>query len=150
MSVEMVRSNWRRIRSKLLETIDCFHDDDLEFSPAPGLWTVRELMLHIAHEEEIEVNYGIAQDVPDFPSEFNPADYKTIDSVKAVLNEVHERTLAYLQTMDELDLRRTVMAPWQQEFVIGHMLGHTMEHEAHHRGELSLILGLMGREAPDI
>jgi uncharacterized damage-inducible protein DinB len=26
------------------------------------------------------------------------------------------------------------------------MLGHILEHEIHHRGELSLILGLLGRE----
>jgi uncharacterized damage-inducible protein DinB len=26
------------------------------------------------------------------------------------------------------------------------MIGHLIEHEIHHRGELSLILGLLGRE----
>jgi len=29
------------------------------------------------------------------------------------------------------------------------MLMHTLEHEIHHRGELSLILGLLGRKGLD-
>jgi uncharacterized damage-inducible protein DinB len=29
------------------------------------------------------------------------------------------------------------------------MLWHVVEHEIHHRGELSLILGLLGREGLD-
>jgi hypothetical protein len=48
MTLKIFLSSWERIRAKLVETIDCFEDQDLSFSPHSGLWTVRELMLHIA------------------------------------------------------------------------------------------------------
>jgi uncharacterized damage-inducible protein DinB len=149
MSVEIVLSNWHRLRSKLLETIECFHDEDLAFTPAEGHWTVRELMLHIAHEEMIEVVYGTKQETREWPTEFQPEDYVKIESIIMLLMEVHVQTVDYLRSLSDSDLGRTITAPWNSEFVIGYMIGHTMEHEAHHRGELSLILGLLGREAPD-
>ena len=149
MSVEIVLSNWQRIRSKLLETIECFHDEDLPFTPVEGHWTVRELMLHIAHEEMIEVVYGTIQETREFPAEFQTEEYLTVESIVVLLTEVHAQTVDYLNSLSDSDFDRTITAPWNSEFVIGYMIGHTMEHEAHHRGELSLMLGLLGREAPD-
>lgn len=149
MSVEIVLSNWHRIRSKLLDTIECLFDEDLAFIPAEGHWSVRQLLLHIAHEEKIEIIYGTKQETREWPTEFQPEDYVTIESIVVLLTEVHGQTVDYLRSLSDSDLDRTIMAPWDREFVIGNMIGHTMEHEVHHRGELSLILGLLGRDAPD-
>lgn len=149
MTVSLLISNWTRIRSKLVETIDCFDEQDLDFRPADGHWTVRELMLHIAEEEKGEVSYGVIQELGEWPGSYDPADYPTIASIKALLSDVHSRTQAYLQTITSKDLKQTVHAPWDEHYVLGDMLGHVVEHEVHHRGELSLILGLLGREAPD-
>jgi uncharacterized damage-inducible protein DinB len=33
---------------------------------------------------------------------------------------------------------------------LGWIIWHVLEHEIHHRGELSLILGLLGREGLDV
>lgn len=149
MTLELLISNWERIRSKLLETTDCFQEQDLSFSPVEGLWTVRELLLHIAHEEMGEVRYGIIQDLEEWPPEYRPGEYETIEAVKGLLSDVHAQTLVYLATLTHDDLERTVTAPWNEDYLLGDMLGHVIEHEVHHRGELSLILGLIGREAPD-
>ena len=104
MSVEIVLSNWHRIRSKLLETIECFHDEDLVFTPAEGHWTVRELMLHIAHEEMIEVVYGTVQQLQVWPPEYTTEDFETIESIKILLTEVHAQTLDYLRSLSDIDL----------------------------------------------
>lgn len=150
MGVNLLLSNWERIRTKLIETIECFEEEDLDYSPAENQWTVREIMLHIAHEEMIEVVYGTVQKIKEWPQEYPPHDYQNIESIKAVLDEVHSQSVDYLGSIEDADLGRTIMAPWGREFILGEMVGHTMEHEAHHRGELSMILGILGRQAPDI
>lgn len=149
MTLRLILSNWERIRTKLVETVDCFEEQDLSFSPQKELWTVRELMIHIAHEEMGEVGYGMMQELQEWPPDFNPGDYETIDSIKELLSEVHAHTLDYLGTLTDADLGRTVTAPWNEDYLLGDMVGHVIEHEVHHRGELSLILGLLGRDAPD-
>ncbi|MGB3715483.1 MAG: DinB family protein [Candidatus Promineifilaceae bacterium] len=149
MTLRIILSNWDRIRTKLVETIDCFEEQDLSFHPRSGLWTVRELMIHIAHEEMGEVGFGIIQELQEWPPDYDPSDYETIDSIKRLLSAVHAHTLDYLETLTDADLGRTVTAPWDEEYLLGDMVGHVIEHEVHHRGELSLILGLLGRTAPD-
>ncbi len=148
--VEILLSNWHRIRSKLIETIDCFQDVDLSYSPGEGLWTVQELMIHIAHEEKGEVGFGIMGQYQEWPPEYTSSDCETIEAIKVLLTEVHAHTLDYLNTLADADLGRTITTPWNEEYLLGDMIGHVMEHEVHHRGELSLILGLLGRNAPDV
>jgi len=42
--------------------------------------------------------------------------YSTIASVKALLDEVHQRTDSYLTTVDVADLDQVIAAPWGEEF----------------------------------
>jgi hypothetical protein len=39
MTLSLILRNWERIRTKLIETIDCFEDQDLSFYPRSGLLT---------------------------------------------------------------------------------------------------------------
>jgi uncharacterized damage-inducible protein DinB len=47
------------------------------------------------------------------------------------------------------DLEIEIEAQWGETYPLIDMIWHVMEHEIHHRGELSLILGLLGREGLD-
>ncbi len=114
-----------------------------------GAWSVGQILCHIAHEEQIEVHYGLAHQLGEFPAEPRADKYTTIASIKALLTEVHDQTKAYLQGLDDTDLDREIEAPWGQTYRLGSMAWHVIEHEVHHRGELSLILGMLGREGLD-
>lgn len=106
-------------------------------------------MLHIAQEENGEFNYGIVQTLDDFPPAYNPQDYPTIASIKSLLDAVHTSMVAYLRSLDEADLGRVIHTPWGATYRQIEMIGHLIEHEIHHRAELSLILGLLGRPGLD-
>lgn len=149
MSLGTILSNWERARAILIETIDCFEEQELAYRPFTDSWTVRELMIHIAHEEMGEMAYGIIQELPEWPQNYDPKDYEKIDSIKTLLAEVHTRTIAYVETLTYNDLERVVETPWGASNKLGDMIGHIAEHEIHHRGELALILGLLGKKAPD-
>lgn len=103
-------------------------------------------MLHIAQEENGEFNYGITQTLTEFPPDYDPQEYPTLAAIQALLASIHTQTLAYLKTLADADLSRVIVTPWGPSYPLIEMLGHLLEHEIHHRAELSLILGMLGRE----
>jgi uncharacterized damage-inducible protein DinB len=146
MDLAYLFSHWEGVRAGLIETIDKFHDEELDFRPFAGSRSVRELMLHIAHEERGEFGLGIVQTLDEFPPEYDTQDYPSIESIKSRLEVVHAHTLKYLKTLNEDDLSRVITTPWGPRYRLIEMIGHLIEHEIHHRGELSLLLGMLGRE----
>jgi uncharacterized damage-inducible protein DinB len=133
----------------LQSTLDKFTDADLEFKPFPQAMSVRELMLHIAHEEYGEFRLGIVQDIPEFPPAYPLEEYPSVADVKARLDSVHADTMDYIRALNPEDLEREVVTPWGQTSRLIELLGHILEHEIHHRGELSLVLGMLGRTGLD-
>jgi uncharacterized damage-inducible protein DinB len=149
MSLNYVLVHWEQIRSQLVVTIDKFSDADLSFQPFAASWSVKQIMLHIGHEEQIEIHYGLVQETAVFPPEPDPNEYPTIAAIKSFLARIHKATEQYLKNLVEDDLTREVETPWGTSASLEAMIGHVMEHEIHHRAELSLILGLLGRQGLD-
>lgn len=147
MLVDLLREKWAGVREGLYATIDKFGDDELAFRPAAGAYCAGDLMLHIAHEERIEVHWGLARLLGEMPPAYAP-EYST-PSVKAVLAEVHDATLRYVSALDDDALLAPVDLAWGQSSRPVDTLWHVIEHELHHRGELSLMLGLLGRPGLD-
>ena len=77
-------------------------------------------------------------------------EYPTVASIKQPLSEVHSRTQAYLATVDVADLDRVINTPWGEELTLRWIVWHVLEHEISHRGEIYLMLGLTGMEAPEV
>lgn len=144
-----LRSHWANVRSKLMDVIGRFEDRDLGFRPFDSSWTVQELMLHIAQEELGEVQHGITRELAGWPDAFEGTAYPSIASIKALLDGVHARTQALTGALDDEALSRVVETPWGTKDTMLALLGHVIEHEIHHRAELSLILGMLGRPGLD-
>jgi uncharacterized damage-inducible protein DinB len=148
-SITHLIDRWTNVRTRLLTTVDKFSEAELDYRPFPTSWTVRRLMLHIAHEEQGEFNHGLTQILSQFPPEYDPLNYPDRAALKALLAQVHEPNLAYLATLTDADLERIVHTPWGDNLRLVDMVDHLVEHEIHHRAELSLILGLLGKRGLD-
>jgi uncharacterized damage-inducible protein DinB len=149
MKVEWIISTWDRIRDGLLDTIDKFKEDELTYIPFDGAYSVGQILLHIAQEERGEIQYGITGELDAFPSDYSQEEYPTKASILKLLSDVHEHTNDYLRALNDDDLYREIKAGWGGKYLLIDMIWHVMEHEIHHRGELSFILGLLGREGLD-
>jgi uncharacterized damage-inducible protein DinB len=149
MKVAKLTQFWSQIRGGLLETVDKFNDDDLNYVPFESGYSVGQIILHIAHEEHGEIQYGLTRKLGEFPAPFREAEYQTIDSLKGLLAWVHSETGLYLQTLYDEDLDHEFNAQWGETKPLMDFIVHVMEHEIHHRGELSFILGLLGRDGLD-
>jgi uncharacterized damage-inducible protein DinB len=149
MNASMWLDYWDRVRQGTLATVDLFLEDELGFAPVAGGYTVRELALHIAHEEEIELLHGLARTSPDLPEPYPPANFPTKLAIVRQLDGVHARTVEFLRGQtDESFLAETELA-WGEQLRPIDVVLHLIEHETHHRGELSLVLGLLGRRGFD-
>ena len=146
---DVLLSTWAPVRAGLLTTLEKFSNEELSFRPVAKGYSVHEIALHIANEEDGEVRFGLTRELPEFPPDFDAARHNTKSTIVGVLDEVHQRTLAYLDDLTDDDLGEMVETPWGAKSRRAELLSHVIEHEIHHRGELSLMLGLLGREGFD-
>jgi uncharacterized damage-inducible protein DinB len=150
MNAKELFGHWAEVRQGLFQALDRLSDAQLEFVPREGLWSLGKVARHIADAEEGWFRYVVTREHREWPADSSPQDYPTVGSVKALLAEVHARTEAYLETVDAADLDRRIEAPWGEQVSLRWIIWHVLEHEIHHRGEIFLMLGLLGMAAPDI
>ena len=143
-------AHWNQIRSGLVSTIESFDESELELIPFEGSWSIGQIMLHIADAEDGWLRYGITKELDEWPQIYKMNNYPDKGSIIQVLDEVHSRTVEYISELSEQDLTSKITAPWGEEFQIMWIIWHLIEHETHHRGELSLILGYLGRKGYDV
>ena len=141
---------WDSVRTGLYEALKGLTDQQLCFTPRDGLWSLGRTALHIADAEDGWFNFIIRGELDEWPADSNFKNYLTVTKVVQRLRKVHAHTETYLKTLDVPDLERVIAAPWGEKFTLGWAVWHVLEHEIHHRGEIYLMLGLMGKEAPDV
>ncbi len=141
---------WSGIREGLYQPLDLFTDEQLSFTPAEGLWSIGQVALHIAGAEEGWFRFIVTRELDDWPEDYSLEEYPTMAAVKELLQETHGRTEAYLATIDQDEMERIIEAPWGAKFPVRWAVWHVLEHEIHHRGEMFLMLGILGKKAPDV
>ena len=143
-------SHWQQVHQDTLQTIANFLPGDLAFKPFETSWTAAQIMLHIAEAEEGWFQYVVLHKLDDWPKQYTPENFPTREDILSALQKVHQQTQRYLASLDESDLEREIISPWGDKFQLGWIIWHVLEHEIHHRGELSVMLGMLGREGLDV
>jgi uncharacterized damage-inducible protein DinB len=148
MNAKELFGHWTEVRAGLLAALDKLTDAQLDFKPAPNLWSLREVVVHVAGTEDGWLRHYTAnrwhENAP------QAADYPTIASLKELLAQQHAITEAQFAGDADAALAQECSLPWGAQTTMGWAVWHVLEHEIHHRGEVFLMLGLMGMEAPDV
>jgi len=150
MNARELFGHWDEVRRGLFQALDKLSDEQLHFSPRKGLRSLGAVACHIANAEEGWFRYGITHELAEWPADYTVTDYPTVESIRNLLGQVHARTESYLEGVSLGDLDGTIVAPWGESFRLSWIVWHVFEHEVHHRGEIFLMLGLLGMEAPDL
>ena len=145
MKLYQLFSHWNQIHADTLSVIEKFSDAELHYRAYEDGFLVGEIALHIADAEEGWFRLIATQERDEWPADFTLQNYPNKEAIKTLLSAVHAKTKAYLKTLTLDDLERSVTSHWG-EFTLGFIIWHVLEHEIHHRGELSLILGILGRD----
>ncbi|MEZ4501770.1 MAG: DinB family protein [Dehalococcoidia bacterium] len=146
--LQLLRSRRDAARAGTLEVLSRFEDSDLAFRPFDGGRDVGAAFRHIAHEEAIEVHWGLARLLDEMPPE-PPSRVDGTEAVRELLARAQAVTDSYLDGLGPDALDDEVEMAWGDTMRRGDQLWHVLEHELHHRGELSLALGLLGRKGLD-
>ena len=142
---------WPPIREGLLEIVDAFEPDDLAYQPVEGGWPVGRIILHVSSAANYWLHSGILSPFKGYePGEATLENYPTLETIKAFLAEEHQRTLGLIESFDDKDWDKRFPYPDGYAYPASWVFWHVLEHEIHHRGELSLIQGILGRESLDI
>jgi uncharacterized damage-inducible protein DinB len=149
MKPSQIFAHWGQIRADLLATMDKFSQEELSFTPFKGSWPVGQILLHIADCEDNWLHGVVRGDFKPWIF-YNFSDYPTKSAILEVLDHAHAKTIALFSELDEKDLNVKYKTPDGQVFSLYWIIWHVLEHEIHHRGELSLIHGLLGREGLDV
>ena len=149
MKLDELFSHWNEIHVGTLTLLDKFSDNDLSYVAYDGGMQVGQIVLHIADAEEGWFRLIATKERDKWPTDFTLQNYPTKLAIKSLLAEAHTKTFVYLNTLTIDDLDTIIESPWGQ-FSLRFIIWHVIEHEIHHRGELSLILGILGREGLDV
>jgi uncharacterized damage-inducible protein DinB len=141
-------SHWDQVRAGLLATIAEFSEEELDYTPFEDSWSAGQIMLHIADTEENWLHGVVRGDFEPWIS-YPLSEYPAKDAIYKLLDSIRERTIAFLDELTTDDLETTYKINGE-EVTLRWIIWHVLEHEIHHRGELSLILGLLGRVGLDV
>lgn len=150
MNLQQTLTHWKQVRAGLLSAIQKFKDDDLAFKPFSTSWPAGQIVLHIAEAEDGWFRYTVMHGLEKWPEGYTLAKYPSCDSITAALGAVHSRTEQYLVSITNYETDQLITVPWGENLPLHWIIRHVLEHEIHHRGELSLILGMLGREGLDV
>jgi uncharacterized damage-inducible protein DinB len=149
MKPSQLFGHWEQVRADLLATIDKFSEAELGVVPFEGSWPVGQIMLHIAECEDHWLHSLVRHELTP-PIKYRLAEHATKSAILEVLSLAHSRTIQFLRRLEEQDLSRAYQTRYGETFTLYWIIWHVLEHEIHHRGELSLALGLLGREGLDV
>ncbi len=138
-----------RVRERTMRVALCVPADRLEWTYKPGKFTLGDLMRHLGAIER----WMFAENVQRRPSRYPGHGRELADGLEAVLvymTSMHEESMAVFRSLNDADLDAKCMTPGGSELAIGKWLRSMLEHEAHHRGQIYMYLGMLDIPTPPI
>jgi len=140
---------FERVRERTRRVIACIPPEHLEWTYKPGAFTFGDLARHLGAIER----YMFAENVRGRPSLY-PGHGRELadgyDAVRAFLSHLHEESMAIFRALSPEDLERRCLTPAGTPITAWKWLRAMVEHEVHHRGQLYLMLGMLGIPTPPL
>jgi uncharacterized damage-inducible protein DinB len=137
------------IRARTLRVIERIPPDRLEWTYAENRFTFGDLIRHLAATER----YMFAENVQRNPSRYPGHGRDLADGRDAVLEYLstrHTEAIAIFSGLSDEDLLRKCPTPGGIQISTWKWLRAMIEHEVHHRGQIYLMLGMLGVSTPPL
>lgn len=140
---------WDNFRGRTRRVVVLIPPEQLEWTPAPGKWSPGDIVRHLAGIERDMY----AENVQDRPSRYPGHGRELAEGLEAVLaysDRKHAEAMAIFGALTPQQLESKCTTPAGTPITTKKWLRAMVEHEAHHRGQLYLMLGLLGVTTPPI
>ena len=157
-TLDVIYENWRGYHEKLRDCIAPLTNEQLMLQPAARMWPLAQIVQHII---SVRAGWfsGTLQDDDQAMNEYmsswgqrnSPA--RSGAELARGLDETWAFIEACLQRWTPSDCAKTFPDEWDgQVYQVSRswVIYHVMEHDLHHGGEVSLILGMNGLQAPNL
>jgi uncharacterized damage-inducible protein DinB len=137
------------VHGRTRRVIVCIPPAELEWSPAPGKFSFGDLVRHLAAIER----FMFAENARGMPSRYPGHGRHLADGYDAVLafyDRMHDESRAIFAGFNDDVLQRKCLTPAGTPITTWKWLRSMLEHEAHHRGQIYLMLGILGVPTPPI
>ena len=148
-SVDSFLSYFESIRARTRRVIACIPRERIEWTHRPGAFTLGDLVRHIAATER----YMFAENVRGNPSRYPGHGRELANGYAAVLaflERSHAEAMDIFRALTPDDLARKCATPAGTPITTWKWLRSMVEHEVHHRGQIYLMLGMLGVSTPPL
>ena len=162
MKIDDLYPYWERERRMLFDGLDEVvqklrvkrSQEDIEavfhWIPGGGQRSISDTLRHMAYVEHYIIDKLILDNEPKkiLPGSLFPReDYPTFADVIRLMHEVHETTIAAYDRLTPEDLTREIPA-FRRVLPIERLLWSIVQEEAHHRGQVYILLRMQGIPPP--
>lgn len=148
-SVRPFLDYWASLRGRTRRLVQCIPPDRLEWTQREGAFTLGDQVRHLAAIER----YMYAETVSGRPSRYQGCGRELadgFDAVVAYLDRLDGESVAIIGALSDGDLERKCLTPAGTAITTWKWLRAMCEHEAHHRGQIYLMLGMLGIPTPPL
>ena len=148
-SVTQFLEYWESLRGRTRRVVACIPPERIEWTYRSGAFTLGDLVRHLATIER----YMYAETVAGRPSRYPGCARELADGYEAVLgyfDRLDREAKAIIATLTDADLNRKCQTPAGVAITTWKWLRAMCEHEAHHRGQIYLMLGMLGVATPPL
>lgn len=138
-----------RIRERTRRVATLIPADAVEWTPQAGKFTLGDLVRHLGAIER----YMFAENARRRPSLYpghGPELAAGYDAVIAYFDRTHAESVEIFAELDREDFQALCETPGGAQLPVWKWLRAMLEHEIHHRGQLYLMLGMLGVETPPL
>lgn len=137
------------VHARTRRVIELIPPEQLEWAPAPGKFSFGDIVRHLANIER----FMYAETVSGRPSAYTGHDRRFADGYGAVVayyDRMHDASRAIFAALTPEQWDGNSLTPAGTPITTWKWLRAMLEHEAHHRGQLYLMLGMRGVTTPPI
>lgn len=148
-SVRQFLEDWNGLRGRTRRVVVCIPADRIEWTYRKGSFSFRDLVRHLATIER----YMYAETVAGRRSRYAGCGRELADGYDAVLayfDRLDAEAREIIGALSDADLERKCQTPAGVSITTWKWLRAMVEHEAHHRGQIYLMLNMLGVATPPL
>lgn len=147
--IEPFLDYYARIRERTRRVVALIPPDRLEWAPREGAWSFGDLVRHLGAIER----WMFAENVSGRPSLYPGHGTELADGHDAVLacfDRMHAEAMDLFRALTAEALQARCTTPGGASMPAWKWLRAMVEHEIHHRGQIYLMLGMIGVPTPPL
>jgi uncharacterized damage-inducible protein DinB len=156
-TLDVIYDNWQAHNAKLRAAVAPLSDEQLRLQPAPGMWPLGQILQHIV---SVRAGWfsGTLQDDDESMSAYmewgeRESPFRSAKEVAHALDETWDFIGGRIRRWSPEDCAQIFPDEWDGQISYvsrSWVISHVLEHDQHHGGEVSLILGMNGLPAIDV